>query len=126
MDPAHYAGLRQGLPKTRTLLEAAFRRRFPDHEWFLEGVFIQHPPQADVAHLRAILGLAELYSSEALLGAFATARTYTTYSHRFIRGLLEAQGTPQLRLLPIEPAPRPTDPIGADLTVYQRLLEANR
>jgi len=40
--------------------------------------------------LRAVLDLAELYALEAITAALELARTYNTYSHRFIRGLLEA------------------------------------
>src|SRR6266545_2751696 len=60
IDPAHYVGLRAGVPKTRALLIQAFLARFPEHGWVVDGVFRQHPPNG-VAHLRAMLALADLY-----------------------------------------------------------------
>jgi transposase len=125
IDAAHYAGLRQGLPRTRVLLEATFSRLFPDHGWFLEALFIQHRTNG-LAHLRAILGLAELYTPEALQRAFANARAYNTYSHRFIRGVLEAEGASQQQPPPVLAFRPPSTPVRADLAVYQRVLEAGR
>lgn len=123
IDPAHYVGLRAGVPKTRALLTQAFLARFPAHDWLVEGVFRQHPPNG-VAHLRAMLALADLYPQEAMHAAFAAARQYDTYAHRFIRGLLEA-GAPlaptAVRAAPGPPVPR--NAMTADLGVYQALLE---
>lgn len=126
IDPSHYHGLRTGVPKTRVLLTQAFLARFPAHGWFIDGVVRQHPPNA-VAHLRAVLTLADLYPQEALHAAFAAARQYDTYAQRFIRGLLEAGGLPapvvslaSSRLL------APASAMTADLGVYQALLEGRR
>ena len=120
-EPHHYDGLRAGLPKTRVVLTDVFLARFPDHGWFLAELFAAHRPNG-VAHLRAILGLAELYPTERLVAAFAAARQYRSYAHGFIRGVLEAGGP--------APAPadahRPVPPPIADLGVYQRILEAAR
>lgn len=124
IDPAHYAGLRAGRPKTKVLVTQHFLTRFPGHEWFVEGIFTQHPPNG-VAHLRAILGLADLYPTGTVIAALAAARTYDTYAHWFIRALLEAPDAPVAPpLAPEAPPGRPaTDPLVADLTVYQSLLE---
>ncbi len=123
IDPAHYVGLRAGVPKTRALLTQTFLARFPEHGWFLDGVFRQHPPNG-VAHLRAMLALADLYPQEALQAAFAAARQYDTYTHRFIRGLLEAGGLPAPAALLATPRlPALQSAVAADLGVYQALLE---
>jgi transposase len=130
IDERHYEGLRTTLPRTRELVEQAFLQRFPDQQAFCEAVRIQHKPNA-VSHLRAILALAEIYPHASLVSAFATAREYNTYSHAFIRGLLEkgsqdtgATRPPDLRLVP-RVSPPPTT-VQADLGVYQRILEAAR
>jgi transposase len=122
IDPAHYEGLRQGLPKTRILLEEAFLRLFPEHTAFIEGLLIQQKNNA-LTHLRAILGLAEVYSSEALTAAFAAAKEYNTYSHRFIRGLLETGGHEPHDA---QPAQGSGNSLVVDLQVYQQILEAGR
>ena len=122
--PEHYAGLRRATPKTRTRLEQDFRQRFPAADWFVEALFIQHKNNG-LSHLRAILSLADLYPAEALWAAFDQARQYNTYSQAFVRALLEAGGLPQSHDEDAaEPPARGT--IGADLQVYQRLLEATR
>lgn len=122
MNPKHYEGLRRGQAKTRAVLEEAFLHLFPDHGWFAEALFIQHKPNG-VDHLRAIMALAEVYPHEALKAAFAAAKEYNTYSHRFIRGLLESSGTSRHAAPePINSA-RPSSEVGADLAVYQRVLE---
>jgi hypothetical protein len=125
IDQSHYEGLRKALPKTRTMLEAAFVHLFPAHRWFAEAVFIQHKPNG-VAHLRAILALAEVYPPEALRDAFALAKQYNTYSHRFIRGLLESGGSVRQAPTPVLPFRPPRGPVVANLDVYQRILEAGR
>jgi transposase len=123
IDPAHYIGLRAGVPKTRALLSQTFLARFPDHGWLVEGVFRQHPPNG-VAHLRAMLALADLYPQEAMHAAFAAARQYDTYAHRFIRGLLEADRPPApAAVRAAAGAAAPPSAVTADLGVYQALLE---
>lgn len=125
INPAHYEGLRRGLAKTRTVLEESFLRIFPDHGSFAEALFIQHKSNG-VAHLRAIMALAEIYPPEALKTAFAAAKEYNTYSHSFIRGLLESSGTSRQAVpAPIKTA-RPASNVVADLAVYQRILEGLR
>lgn len=121
---AHYEGLRRGLPKTKTVLEESFTRLFPDYAWFLEGLFCQHRPNG-TAHLRSILALAELYPREALISAFESAREYNTYSHSFVRGLLESSGATKVQQevvsVPIRSA---TGGVVVDLREYQWILEA--
>jgi transposase len=117
--PEHYDGLRRTAPKTRTRLEHDFLQRFPQANWFVEALFIQHKNNG-LHHLRAILQLADLYPPDVLLWAFERARLYNTYSHVFLRGLLEANPERQAEA-GAEPAARSA--IGADLQVYQRLLE---
>jgi hypothetical protein len=119
--PSHYEALRRGTRKSRTLLEQDFLHRFPEAQWFLEALFIQHKNNG-LHHLRAILSLADLYPAEVLVFAFEQARTYNTYSQAFIRGLLEAGVTSAAPATgPVSPLPLST--VGADLQVYQRLLE---
>lgn len=125
MEQSHYEGLRKGLPRTRTMLEETFVRMFPEHVSFLEGLFIQHRPNG-VAHLRSILALAELYSHEALSSAFGAAREYNTYSHSFVRGLLEASGTARQRKVPVVAITPSRSSVVVDLGEYQRILEGAR
>jgi hypothetical protein len=124
LDPAHYAGLRTDQPRGKALLTHVFLRRFPDHSTFVEGLVAQQATNAG-KHLRVVLALAEVYSAEALGAALAAAREYNCYSHRFVRGLLEAGDATR----PV-PAPGPAAAgaaagprVDADLGVYQRLLE---
>ena len=125
VDQAHYDGLRKALPRTRTLLVETFARLFPEQRWFAEALFIQHKVNG-AAHLRAILALAEVYPREALLGAFAQAKDHNTYSHRFIRGLLESGSSTRQEPTPIRSFRPPRGPVVADLGVYQAILEAGR
>lgn len=121
---AHYEGLRRGLPKTKTVLEGAFARLFPEYGWFLEGLFLQHRPNG-TAHLRGVLALAELYPPEALASAFESAREYNTYSHPFVRGLLESSGATRAQERPASvPARSTASAVIVDLREYQRVLEA--
>lgn len=127
IDNAHYAGLQPGVPKTRARVTETFRERFPEADAFLSGVLAQHPPNA-VAHLRAILALADLYPAAAMTAAFAAAAAYHAYSHRFIRGVLEAGGQPVLpAIASAVPSQRPDQTaLRADLSVYQALLDGAR
>jgi transposase len=122
IDPAHYEGLHADVPKTRTRVTAAFLERFPAHGWFLTELLAAHPPNG-VAHLQAILRLADVYPPAALTAAFEAARPHQAYSHAFVRGVLEAGSAPQQR--PATPllVPRPAQAaVRADLSVYQALL----
>lgn len=121
IDQRHYAGLRAGLPTTKRRVIELFLQRFPDHGWFVEGLYDQFPA-AGAAPLRSILGLSELYPREALLEAFAAARRYNTFTQAFLRGVLEAQGS-SVAGSPPEHANVPLS-LRGDLQVYQRILEA--
>jgi transposase len=121
----HYASLRRGTPRTYALLAQDFLARFPHHGDFLEGLTAQHKLNpAD--HLRAILDLAGLYEPASLERVFHLAREYNTYSHAFVRGLLESGAVLQSVVPEGKGSSAPTlaSPIRADLAVYQRLLEA--
>ena len=70
-----------------------------------------------------------MYDVASLEQAFATARTYNTYSKTFVRGILEQEGV--TLPAPAEPIARDAAMLGltaplvhADLGVYQRVLEA--
>jgi transposase len=123
--PAHYEGLRRVAAKTRVVLEEQFLSRFPGLNWFTDALLTQHKSNTP-QQLRGILSLADTYSSQAMLTAFEQARSYNTYSHAFIRGLLESHGAPSAA----SPAPKatqlPTSQVGADLSIYQHILEANQ
>lgn len=140
LDPAHYAGLRTDQPRGKALLTHVFLRQFPDHGAFVEGLVAQQHHNAG-KHLRVVLALAEVYTTEAVAAALAAARDYNTYSQRFVRGVLEAgdatrrarsmdgAGTVGHALRPREPlhaSPVPVMHVTADLGVYQRLLESAR
>jgi transposase len=119
----HYAGLRRGAPRTRVLLERAFLELFPDQVSFLEKLYAQQKFN-HLFHLKPILELAQLYPKEALRGAFALAHQYNTFSHHFIRGILERELPVEL---PLErgPAPLwslPTLAVSRDLGSYKQLL----
>jgi uncharacterized membrane protein len=78
--------------------------------------------------LRPILELADVYDAASLEQAFATARTYNTYSKTFVRGILEQEGV--TLTASGEPMARDDGLLGraaplvhTDLGVYQRVLE---
>ena len=124
----HYATLRRTAARTTVVLSEQFLARFPRQRAFLEGLVAQHKLNpAD--HLRPILELADVYDAASLEQAFATARTYNTYSKTFVRGILEQEGVS----VPVaaESITRDAGMLGvtaplvhADLGVYQRVLEA--
>jgi transposase len=128
MVQEHYASLRRGTPRTYAVLSQAFLQRFPHDADFLEGLQLQHRINP-AAHLRGVMELATLYDERSLRRTFALAREYKTYSHSFIRGLLERRGA-----MESEEVEQQTRPVGwppasvrADLGVYQQLLwEAGR
>lgn len=122
---AHYEGLRRAAAKTRVLLEEHFLTLFPGMSWFSDALFIEHKNNA-VQHLRAILSLAEIYAPQAMLAAFEQARRYNTYSHPLIRGVLETHEVLPSRSPLLPSGPLPTSAVGADLTIYQHILEAGQ
>lgn len=121
IESSHYDGLRKRVAKTRPVLENLFTETFPNHGWFMEGVFIQHRTNP-LNHLRGVLSLAELYPLESITQAFDLARECNTYSHSFIRGLIESGAGAQPVSQP-SVAPSPSIEATADLGVYQRVLE---
>lgn len=125
LDQAHYAGLRTGLPTTKRRVIEVFLAQFPDHGWFVEGLY-ERLPQSGAAPLRTILGLVELYPRDALLAALAAARSHGSYSPTFIRGVLEAGGPSPAAPPGLLAVPAPPPSITGDLAVYQRILEAAR
>jgi hypothetical protein len=123
IDPVHYEGLRAEVPKTRVRVTAAFLERFPAYGWFLTELLAAHPPNG-VAHLQAILRLADIYPPSALAAAFDAARPHQAYNHAFVRGVLEAGSPPEERTpRPLLPARAPHAAVQADLSEYQALLE---
>jgi hypothetical protein len=126
----HYAPLRRGPARTYVVLAEQFLARFPQHAAFLEGLTRQHKLNP-AAHLRGVLELALLYDAAPLEHAFAVAQEYQTYSHGFIRGLLES-GEPPTTGAAASPAAAlpgralPPAPVRCDLGRYQRLLEGAR
>jgi hypothetical protein len=121
--PEHYEPLRRGTPRTWVVLAERFLELFPHHADFLEGLTAQHKLN-HVAHLRGVMQLASVYSDASLRWAFDVALEYNTFSHTFVRGLLESGAAPP----PAEPeiavlAP-PDTSVRTDLKPYQQLLWA--
>ena len=126
----HYAPLRRGPARTYVVLAEQFLARFPQHAAFLEGLTTQHKLNP-AAQLRGVLELALLYEAARLEAAFAVAQEYQTYSHGFIRGLLESEGAPPANPAasaapPLPGRALPPAPVRCDLGRYQRLLEGAR
>lgn len=125
----HYASLRRGTPRTYVVLSEQFLARFPHDADLLEGLQLQHTHNP-AEHLRGVMELASLYDERSMRRAFALAREYKTYSHAFIRGLLESRAIPQA-VAPDRPddqaSPLPRVAVRTDLRPYQQLLwEAGR
>jgi transposase len=121
----HYAGLRQGRPRTVALLRQAFLLRQPLRHNFLEGLIAQyqaHPEQ----QLRPILEYLDQYDQASLTRAFLLAEEHACYSAAFLRGVLEGNGVFQGAppdLLAGASLGLPATPVTVDLDVYQRVLE---
>lgn len=120
----HYEELKRRQGKTRAVLEEQFMEQFPDQRGFLEKLYVQQKLNP-VAHLKPIMELAGIYSKEVMVRAFTMAHWYNTFSHHFIRGLLEKE-------MPAEVAPDmknmtmwsvPAIKVDADLSAYQKLVE---
>jgi hypothetical protein len=126
IEQTHYAGLRRSLPTTKRRVIEVFLAHFPEHDWFVEGLYQQFP-DAGAAPLRAVLGLIELYPREALLAAFAAAREYGSYSQTFLRGVLDhpQRGEAQAQMdQASQTRPLPPASLTSDLALYQQILEA--
>lgn len=125
INPAHYESLRRGQPRTMALLTVQFLARFPGQQRFLDGLVAQHRMHPE-AHLRPILELAEGYDDASCARAFGLAHEYVSYSHAFVRGLLERDGQPRLTAATSHQTQRLSTPetvVRADLGRYQQLLE---
>lgn len=128
--PEHYAPLRRTVARTYVVLAKQFLERFPHQAAFLDGLVAQHKMNpAD--HLRGVMELAGLYDTASLERVFAIAQEYNTYSHGFVRGLLESTGQAEPGgaedgLAPQVGRPLPAAVVHADLGRYQRLLQATR
>jgi len=127
--PEHYAPLRRTAARTYVVLAEQFLERFPHQAAFLEGLVAQHKMNpAD--HLRGVMELASLCDTGSLERAFAIAQEYNTYSHGFVRGLLESTSQPDVRAAderaPLAGRPLPTAAVHTDLGRYQRLLQTTR
>jgi transposase len=127
--PEHYAPLRRTAARTYVVLAKQFLERFPHQAAFLDGLVAQHKMNpAD--HLRGVMELASLYDTRSLERAFAVAQEFNTYSHGFVRGLLESTGQSEVCasdvLAPLAARPLPAAVVNADLGRYQRLLQATR
>lgn len=124
----HYAPLRKTTARTYVVLAEQFLARFPHEQAFLEGLVAQYK-LSPATHLRPILELADVYNGASMARAFAVAVSYNTYSHAFVRGLLEGEGCPSAATAAAErsaselPRAVPTTLVRSDLAVYQRVLE---
>ena len=113
----------------RSVNARVHRARFPHDADFLEGLQLQHTHNP-AEHLRGVMELVSLYDERSMRRTFALAREYKTYSHAFIRGLLESRAVPQI----VDPegagspaSPGPRTEVHGDLRPYQQLLwEAGR
>ena len=126
--PEHYAPLRRGTARTYVVLAEQFLRQFPQQAPFLEGLLAQHKLDP-TRHLHGIMELASLYDPASLERALVVACEHNTYSHAFVRGLLEHGTAPVVedgrpgagsgRALPVAA-------VQTDLGRYQRVLEVAR
>jgi transposase len=126
MRPEHYAPLRRGTARTYVVLAQQFLKQFPHRAAFLEGLLAQH--KLDPArHLHGIMELASLYDPASLEWALLVATEYTTYSHTFVRGVLEHRAAPAVDGPELTTArPLPVAVVQPDLGRYQRVLEVAR
>jgi transposase len=126
MRPEHYAPLRRGTARTYVVLARQFLKQFPQRSAFLEGLLAQHKLDP-TRHLHGIMELASLYDAASLERALITAAEYNTYSHTFVRGILEHRAAPAVdgaELLTMHSVP--STAVQPDLGRYQRVLEVAR
>src|SRR5262249_25148709 len=126
MRPEHYAPLRRGTARTYVVLAQQFLKQFPQRGAFLEGLLAQHKLDP-TRHLHGIMELASLYDAASLERALITASEYNTYSHTFVRGVLEHRTAPAVD--GADPVPQRALPVAVvqpDLSRYQRVLEVAR
>jgi Mu transposase-like protein len=126
MRPEHYAPLRRGTARTYVVLAEQFLKQFPQRSAFLEGLLAQH--KLDPArHRHGIMELASLYDAASLERALLVATEYNTYSHTFVRGVLEHKAAPRVEGSEITPQRSlPVTVVQPDLSRYQRVLEVAR
>jgi transposase len=125
LRPEHYAPLRRGTPRTYVVLAEQFLRQFPQQAAFLESLVAQHKLDP-TRHLRGIMDLVSLYDAPSVERALGVAQTYNTYSHAFVRGVLEHGAVPALdgaELGARGEHPLPVASVQTDLGRYQRVLE---
>jgi hypothetical protein len=126
MRPEHYAPLRRGTARTYVVLAEQFLKQFPQRSAFLEGLLAQHKLDP-TRHLHGIMELASLYDAASLERALLVATEYNTYSHTFVRGVLEHKAAPSVEGSEITPQRSlPVAVVQPDLSRYQRLLEVAR
>jgi transposase len=122
----HYDGLRKEKMKTLPMLRDMFVRQFPEHSKFFEGLMAQHRFNAH-SHIRQILSLRSFYPKQVLEKAFLVAIKYNTYSHSFVRAVVEkyhkldsvSETKLEASLLP----PLPRVEVQRQLTYYQSILK---
>lgn len=125
INKEHYEGLSKHTPMTKVVLADAFIARFPDQQRFLDGLLAQYK-LSPANQLRAVLSLSEVYAPEAMKAAFAVALNYNTYSHQFLKGVLQAGQVKaeEPTRLKVVFASLPQVEVTRSLGVYQELLEA--
>jgi transposase len=126
MRPEHYAPLRRGTARTYVVLAEQFLKQFPQRAAFLEGLLAQHKLDP-TRHLHGIMELAGLYDPASVERALLVATEYNTYSHTFVRGVLEHRSAPTVQGSELTPQPSlPVTIVQPDLGRYQRILEVAR
>ncbi len=126
MRPEHYAPLRRGTARTYVVLAEQFLKQFPQRAAFLEGLLAQHKLDP-TRHLHGIMELTSLYDAASLDRALLVATEYNTYSHTFVRGVLEHKAVPAVEGTGITPQHSlPVTIVQPDLSRYQRVLEVAR
>ncbi len=126
MRPEHYAPLRRGTARTYVVLAEQFLKQFPQRSAFLEGLLAQHKLDP-TRHLHGIMELASLYDAASLERALSIAAEYNTYSHTFVRGVLEHRAAPAVNGAELTPQRSlPVTVVQPDLSRYQHVLEVAR
>jgi len=119
----HYEGLRKRPPRTKAIVEQAFKELFPQDDLFLEKLLAQYKFNS-THHLREILSLLTSYPQESLRETFQIALDYNTFSCSFIKGVLEKlsqfREAPLPRISTLEHLP--SVDIQRSLRVYQQLI----
>jgi transposase len=126
MRPEHYESLRRGAARTYVVLAEQFLKQFPQRASFLEGLLAQHKLDP-TRHLHGIMELASLYDAASLEHALDVATEYNTYSHTFVRGVLEHRAVPAVDGAELTPQRSlPVAVVQPDLSRYQRVLAVAR